>query len=294
MWNIPLDRSQINTSRLSGHSLNPPPAPTSSNSNQTCSRSFISNTYQLEVNNFVGDTSQPEANNFIGDTSQVEVNSFIGDTSQQEVNNSIGDTSQTEVNNACSSTPVHSVSSNPLVLSGIVPASVMESFILPEFNVRGKKQPRVNTKARMITSDEHVEAYNEKLEKIRLDQEAKENRRKETERKRLEREKRGKVKTRGGYKRRGLNTRGGKVNVGPAKIPRSTRNRRPLRFIDDSNSEVSSESTEEEDWTCQDCLKDDGVAADYVGCDTCERWYHKKCVNKSELDIFLCKFCLEK
>lgn len=39
----------------------------------------------------------------------------------------------------------------------------------------------------MITSDEHMEAYNEKLEKIRLDQEAKENRRKEIER-RLERE----------------------------------------------------------------------------------------------------------
>ena len=108
------------------------------------------------------------------------------------------------------------------------------------------------------------------------------------------REKRGKVKTRGGYKRRGLNTRGKKVNVGPAKIPRSTRNRQPVRFIDDSDSEVSSESTEEEDWTCQDCLKDDGVAADYVGCDTSERWYHKKCVNKSELDILSCKFCLEK
>ena len=59
---------------------------------------------------------------------------------------------------------------------------------MPEFNIRGKKQPRVNTKARMITSDEHVEAYNEKLEKIRLDQEAKENRRKEIERRRLERE----------------------------------------------------------------------------------------------------------
>ena len=70
-----------------------------------------------------------------------------------------------------------------------------------------------------------------------------------------EREKRGKVKTRGGYKRRGLNTRGGKVNVGPAKIPRSTRNRRPVKFIDDSDSELSSESTEEEDWTCQNCLK---------------------------------------
>ena len=56
-------------------------------------------------------------------------------------------------------------------------------------------------------------------------------------------------------KRRWLNTRGGKVIGGPEKIPRSTRNRRPIRFMDDSDSKVSSdESTEEEDWTCQDCL----------------------------------------
>ena len=98
-----------------------------------------------------------------------------------------------------------------------------------------------------------MQAYN-KLEKIRLAQEAKENQRKEIERKRFGKEKRGKVKTRD-YKRRWLNTRGGKVNVGPEKIPRFTRNRRPIRFMDDSDSEVSSdESTEEEDRTCQDCL----------------------------------------
>ena len=91
------------------------------------------------------------------------MNNLIGDTSQQEVSNtttsSIGDTSQQEVNNACSSTPEHSVSSNPLVLSGIVPASVMESLIFTEFNIRGKNPPRVNTKARMMTSDEHVEKH---------------------------------------------------------------------------------------------------------------------------------------
>ena len=53
------------------------------------------------------------------------------------------------------------------------------------------------------------------------------------------------MKTRGGFKRRGLNTRGGKVNVGPVKVPRSTRNiRRPIRFIDDSDSEeVSSDES---------------------------------------------------
>ena len=53
------------------------------------------------------------------------------------------------------------------------------------------------------------------------------------------------MKTHGGFKRRGLNTRGGKVNVGPVKIPRSTRNiRQPIRFIDDSDSEeVSSDES---------------------------------------------------
>ena len=84
--------------------------------------------------------------------------------------------------------------------------------------------------------------------------------------------------------------------MGPVKIPRSTRNiRRPIRFKDDSDSEEvsSDESTDEEDWTCQECLNDDGVAADYVGSDTCERWFHKKCVKKSEVDVFSCKFCLE-
>ena len=64
----------------------------------------------------------------------------------------------------------------------------MESFIFPDINIKGKKTPRVNTKAHLITSDEHVQAYNDKLQQIRLDQEAKENRRKEIERKRLETE----------------------------------------------------------------------------------------------------------
>ena len=100
---FPPDRSQIDTSRLSGHSSNPPPPPTSSNPNQTSSSSFIGDTSQQEVNNFIGDTSRQEVNNFIGDTSQLEVNNFIGDTFQQEVNNLIGDTSQQEVSNTTTS-----------------------------------------------------------------------------------------------------------------------------------------------------------------------------------------------
>ena len=209
--------------------------------------------------------------------------SNLSNLNQPENTSLIVDTSQ-EVSNACTSTPEHSVLSNPLVLSGTVPASLIESFIFLDINIKGKKPPRFTTKALLITSDEHMKAYNNKIQKIRLEQEAKENWRKEIERKRQEKEQQEKVKTHGGFNRRGLNTIGGKVNVGPAKIPRSTRNiRRPIRFIHDKDNEdvLSYESTDKEDWTCQECLNDDGIAADYVPCNTCERWFHKKCVKKS-------------
>ena len=49
----------------------------------------------------------------------------------------------------------------------------------------GKKPPRVNTKAHLITSNENVKAYNNKIQKIRLEQEAKENWRKKIKRKGL-------------------------------------------------------------------------------------------------------------
>ena len=58
------------------------------------------------------------------------------------------DTSQ-EVSNTSTSTPEHSA----LVLSGIVPASLTESFIFPDISIKGEKPPSVMTKAHFITSD---------------------------------------------------------------------------------------------------------------------------------------------
>ena len=70
-------------------------------------------------------------------------------------------------------------------------------------------------------------------------------------------------------------------------MPRSIINvRRPTRYIDGSEM-TGDESTGKEDWTCQEYLNDDdGVTADYVGCDTYESWFHKKFAKKSELDVF--------
>ena len=56
----------------------------------------------------------------------------------------------------------------------------------------------------------------------------------------------------------------------------------------DSEEVLGDESTDKEDWTCQEYLNDNGLAADYVHCDTCEHWFHKKFARKSELDVFSC------
>ena len=58
-----------------------------------------------------------------------------------------------------------------------------------------------------------MKIYNSKTEKIRLEQKENETQKKEIEKKRREREQQSKVKTwwGGGFKRRGLNTRGRKL-----------------------------------------------------------------------------------
>ena len=42
--------------------------------------------------------------------------------------------------------------SNPLVATGVIPANLYETSIFPEINQQ-KKQPQVNTKSRVLTSD---------------------------------------------------------------------------------------------------------------------------------------------
>ena len=66
-----------------------------------------------------------------------------------------------------------------------------------------------------------MKAYNNKTEKNKVTEQRKGNS-EERNRMRQEREQQGKVKTRGGHKRRRLNTREDKVNVCPAQMRRST------------------------------------------------------------------------
>ena len=63
--------------------------------------------------------------------------------------------------------------SNPLVATGVIPANLYNSFIFPEMNQPKQKQPGVVTKSHLLTSDEHIQMYDEKISRKRQEGEAK-------------------------------------------------------------------------------------------------------------------------
>ena len=72
-------------------------------------------------------------------------------------------------------------------------------------NQSKQKQPRVVTKSRLLTSDEHIQMYDEKINKKRQEEEAKQKRKNEREQRKAEKEQQKKqisgVRTRGDLER---------------------------------------------------------------------------------------------
>ena len=92
---------------------------------------------------------------------------------------------------------------NPLVAAGIIPSHILESFVIPAAKEQTHTLPKVITKSRWLTSDEHIKLYKEKLEKLKKDK-AKEKRKAEREQGMLEKDlecRRGGARTRGGITR---------------------------------------------------------------------------------------------
>ena len=54
---------------------------------------------------------------------------------------------------------------NPLVAAGIIPATVYNSIIIPAQKEEKQRKPRLNTQARLITSDEQIGQFEEKIKK---------------------------------------------------------------------------------------------------------------------------------
>ena len=55
--------------------------------------------------------------------------------------------------------------SNPLVATGVIPVNLYNLFIFPEMNQPKQKQPGVVTKSHLLTSDKHIQMYDEKISK---------------------------------------------------------------------------------------------------------------------------------
>ena len=169
--------------------------------------------------------------------------------------------------------PMHS---NPLVATGVIPANLYNSFVIPEMNHPKQKLPRVVTKSHLLTSDEHVQMYNKKVSKKRQAEEAKQKRKDEWEQRKAAKEKQKKqgseVRTRGRIRKRGGNiqTHGGKRNWQYITPEESTTEEEVEH--DDQNTE-----SDEEEWECKACDEDDGVANDFIGCDKCDWWFHVRC-----------------
>ena len=90
-------------------------------------------------------------------------NTCINDVSVSSSNNSsLLNTTPVEfsVSPQSSSTPP-----NPLVAAGIIPATVYNSIIIPAQKEEKQRKPRLNTQARLITSDEQIGQFEEKIKK---------------------------------------------------------------------------------------------------------------------------------
>ena len=90
-------------------------------------------------------------------------NTCINDVSVSSSNNSsLLNTTPVEfsVSPQSSSTPP-----NPLDAAGIFPATVYNSIIIPAQKEEKQRKPRLNTQARLITSDEQIGQFEEKIKK---------------------------------------------------------------------------------------------------------------------------------
>ena len=75
-----------------------------------------------------------------------------------------------------------------LVATGVVPANLYNSFVIPEMK-EPKQKPRVVTKSHLLTNDEHIAMYEEKVTKKRQAEKAKQKKKDKQEQRKTAKEK---------------------------------------------------------------------------------------------------------
>ena len=159
--------------------------------------------------------------------------------------------------------PFASVRNHPMVQSQCFPERLCDVLIVPHFEGRKKKSVRITTSARVLTSDEHRDEYNRKLEIEAKKLAEKEERRVNRERRKAEREQQ-------------KSARGSRSHTPPTPSRSSKRLADlPVRLLQEP--EYDSEYEE----VCNRCGEWDTPGEEdefqWIKCDTCDKWYHTEC-----------------
>ena len=184
------------------------------------------------------------------------------------------------------------VRSHPLVENKVVPERLTDVLLIPHFEGKKVVSVRVTTSARVLTSDEHRQLLQSKLdEKAKKEAEKlkrrviREQRRHDTEQQRAEKQLR--------------TNKGSKVPAAPVCVSRASQRISKLprqNYAKVAANQRSESESEAEEKVCCRCGDEDPPgdepSIDWLECDSCERWYHVVCEFPDQpFGPFICSRC---
>ena len=180
-----------------------------------------------------------------------------------------------------SSLSIASITSHPIIQSQRFPERLRDVLLIPHFEGQKKQSVRVATSGRVITSDEHREQVNKKLEEMVRKNAEKAKRKAAREQKKIEKEQREAAAAPSCSKNPAQ-----RKSCPPTKTVAPTRTSKRLEQLParDYKKIVSfqlSDSESEPEDVCNRCGKWDppgeDTEIDWLECELCQRWYHTDC-----------------
>ena len=183
-----------------------------------------------------------------------------------------------------SSMPQATKSKNTLL--SVIPASLVDSLIIPKTSEKKERNIRVVSKAHVLTSGEHRKLFREKVEKMRSEEEAKAKRKEERERKQAEKARvaENKKETREASKKR-------RTKRKKMPIVEESETEEEDSVVEETEEEIiesSSESSDDSTFnvkTLPEDLKKRDENIDWILCDICGYWFHDVCIGASVKEL---------
>ena len=152
-----------------------------------------------------------------------------------------------------------------------------------------KVSARLNSTARVLTSDEHRQLLQTKLDEKAKKEEEKLKRKEEQEQKRKDKDRKNTER---------LHNKRSKVQPAPICVSRTSKRleRLPRKNYAKVADQTSDSDSEDEEKLCCRCGNEDAPghepSIDWVECDSCQRWYHVVCEFQNQTyGPFICSRC---